>query len=90
MKVPKFDAMDVNARKLSQVQRLLLIENEDALDEIDRILDRSIVVAHTVDGRPLNKQEYLDEVEEGCRDVEEGRTFSSDEVREEMKSWSRK
>lgn len=82
--------MDVNARKLSQVQRLLLVENEDALDRIDEILDESIIVAHTVDGRPLNRQQYIDEIEEGSEEARKGLGITSEEVRKKMKLWNRK
>lgn len=81
--------MDVNARKLDQVQRLLLLENEEALDRIDEILDENIIVAHTVDGRPLNRQQYIDEIEEGREQARQGKGITTDELREKLREWNK-
>ncbi len=90
MKTAQTTGQDVNAMKLQLVERILSEESTSTLRELGDVLERNRIVAHTVDGRPLNREDYVKEIEKGLMDVAEGRTFSSEEVKEEIRSWSRK
>lgn len=81
---------DVNLLKLNLIQQLLTEDSTTTLKEIGDVFERNRIVAHTVDGRPLNRGAYLKEIEEGRKDVREGRTFSTEEVREKVTSWSKR
>jgi predicted transcriptional regulator len=90
MKTAQTTSQDVNAMKLQLMELILSEENTSTLKELGDVLERNRIVAHTVDGRPLNREDYVREIEKGLVDVAEGRTFSSEEVKEKMKLWSRK
>jgi predicted transcriptional regulator len=81
---------DVHLLKLHLMQQLLTEDSATTLKEIGDVFERNRIVAHTVDGRPLNRETYIKEVEAGLRDVAEGRTFSSEEVKEKIRSWRTK
>jgi len=90
MKTAQTTIQDVNAMKLQLVERILSEESTSTLKELGDVLERNRIVAHTVDGRPLNREDYIKEIEKGLMDVAEGRTFSSEEVKEKIRSWSKK
>ena len=48
------------------------------------------IVAYTTKGQPLTKEAYLNELEEGQKDVENGRTISSQELKERVATWNGK
>jgi len=90
MKTAQTTIQDVNSMKLQLVERILSEESTSTLKELGDVLERNRIVAHTVDGRPLNREDYVKEIEKGLMDVAEGRTFSSEEVKEKIRSWSKK
>ncbi len=81
---------DISTMKLHLVEQILAEQNTDTLKAFGDFMDKNRIVAHTVDGRPLTREAYIQEIEKGIKDVQEGRTFSSEEVREKIASWGRK
>ena len=45
------------------------------------------IVAYTVDGKPLNKEEYLNEVLEAEKEIEEGNYIEHEDLKKEIKKW---
>ena len=76
--------------KLQLMQQILAEDDTNTLQAVGDVLDKHRIVAHTVDGKPLTREAYMQEIEEGIKDVREGRTFSTEEVREKIALWSRK
>jgi predicted transcriptional regulator len=90
MKTASPTQQDINTMKLHLVEQILAEQNTDMLQAFGDFMDKNRIVAHTVDGRPLTREAYIQEIDKGIKDVEEGRTFSSDEVKEKIASWGRK
>jgi hypothetical protein len=59
MKAAQTASQDVNAMKLQLVELILSEDNTSTLKELGDVLERSRIVAHTVDGRPLNREDYV-------------------------------
>ncbi|SHG13872.1 hypothetical protein SAMN05444483_10599 [Salegentibacter echinorum] len=47
------------------------------------------IVAHTVSGKPLTIKEYRAEVFKAERDIEQGRYYTTSELKTEMEKWKR-
>ncbi len=47
--------MNIQSVKLDFVQKLLSVKNELLLKKIDQLLDSEVIVAYTVDGKPLDQ-----------------------------------
>ena len=50
--------MNIQAVKLDLVQKLLSVQNEQVLNKINQILEKEIIVAYTIEGKPLTKEQY--------------------------------
>jgi hypothetical protein len=49
--------------------------------------DSAEIVAYTVDGEPLNKEQYVREVQIGLEDIEKGNTTSDTDLDNEISNW---
>jgi len=54
-------------------------------DKVKKTVDR-LPETFTVD-QIVEELVILDKIEEGLKDIEEGKVFSTDQVKEELKSW---
>jgi predicted transcriptional regulator len=54
-------------------------------DKVKKTVDR-LQETFTVD-QIVEELVILDKIEEGLKDIEEGRVFSTDQVKEELKTW---
>ena len=48
--------------------------------------DREIV-AYTTSGSPLTKSEYIEQINIGIKQIENGETVTDDELRKEIETW---
>jgi len=70
-------------RKLSIAKKLLDLNDDSVLDEIEHLLTENETVAYTSDGKPLTKTQYQDHLENISNDIHFGaKTYDSDKVRE--------
>jgi predicted transcriptional regulator len=81
---------DVHLLKLNLMQQLLTEDSTTILKEIGDVFERNRIVAHTVDGRPLNREDYLKEMEEGREQARQGLGFTTDEVKAKMAEWGKR
>ena len=49
--------------------------------------DSAEIVAYTVDGEPLNKEQYVREVQFGLEDIQKGNTTSDSDLDNEISNW---
>lgn len=83
--------MDIQTTKIELAQKLLSETRESVLEKISLLLGASDeIVAYTVSGTPLTKEAYLSELEEGRKDIEAGRTISTEELKNRVESWKEK
>jgi hypothetical protein len=69
--------MSIENIKIDLVQRLLTIESEDVLHEIEKILDRDIAVNTALQQA----------IQEGMENIQKGETQPHSEVRKLYDSW---
>ncbi len=70
-------------RKLSITKKILDLNDDSILDEIEHLLAESETVAYTSDGKPLTRAQYKSHLDKISSGIQSGaKTYSSDEVKE--------
>jgi hypothetical protein len=74
--------MNLEQHKNKIIQKVQSIQDEKLLDEIDSILNDNYIVAYTIDGKPLTKNQYVNHIESISESIANGaKTFTTEEVR---------
>ena len=81
--------MDIDARKIELMDWLLHINDESKLKKIialKSILDKE-VVAHTISGYPIDKEEYINMVKEADERISSGKYTTIEDLEKEIENW---
>ncbi|MEC4049553.1 hypothetical protein OX284_008950 [Flavobacterium sp. SUN046] len=74
--------MNLDQHKKNIIKKVQNIKDLKLLDEIDSVLNGNYIVAYTIDGKPLNKNQYIDHIESISESIEKGaKTFTTEELR---------
>lgn len=74
--------MNLEQHKTKIIKKVQSIQDEKLLDEIDTVLNGNYIVAYTIDGKPLTKNQYIDHIESISESITNGaKTFTTEEVR---------
>ncbi|CAM2969790.1 hypothetical protein SAMN05444143_10150 [Flavobacterium succinicans] len=77
--------MNLEQHKTKIIQKLQSIQDDSLLDEIDRVLNGNYIVAHTIDGKPLTKNQYINHIESISESIANGaKTVTTEEVRKRI------
>ena len=79
--------MNFETTKISLAKKLFETDSEDVLAQIKAILDNEPIVAHTAEGKPLTKSDYLAEIEKAENDFKSGNFISHEQLLENIKKW---
>ncbi len=79
--------MNIQAVKIDLVQKLLSVKSELLLKKINFLLDTEVVVAYTVDGKPLTKNQYNKNLAEAEKEIEAGNFISQEELEIKSAKW---
>jgi len=72
----------------SEILLLSDLEREKLLNRIKRGFNtNNEIVALTVTGKPMSKNDYLEQIKIGLRQVENGEMISDDELKKEIETW---
>jgi hypothetical protein len=82
--------MNIQAIKLELVQKLLSVKNEVVLNKINEILEKEIIVAYTVDGKPLTKEQYNKSLAAAEKGIKVGKFISHEELVKKSAKWKTK
>lgn len=81
--------MDIAARKMELVDWLLHIDDESKLKKIfalKTVLDKE-VVAHTISGYPIDKEEYINMIKEADERISSGKYTTIEDLEKEIENW---
>jgi hypothetical protein len=81
--------MDIAARKIELIDWLLHINDESKLKKIialKSVLDKE-VVAHTISGYPIDKEEYINMVKEADERISSGEYIRIEDLEKEIEKW---
>ncbi len=79
--------MDIHALKLDLVQKLLTVKKESVLEKITQILDSEVIVAYTVDGEPMTRNQYLQDLEAAELEIDSGDYLTQSDVEKRASKW---
>ena len=79
--------MDLQTTKLDIVQKLMNVNKESLLSKIETLLDKEMIVAYTISGTPLTKNDYDMRLKNAENQISEGKFLSQDELEEISISW---
>jgi len=51
------------------------------------LCQNSEIIAYTTNGKPLTKNEYIEQINIGLNQIESGETITDDELRKEIATW---
>lgn len=74
--------MDIDARKISFIQKFTRLQNEDSLKMFELLLE-----IENQNLQPMTHEEYKSQVKEGLEDYKAGRTTSTENFQKEVKNW---
>lgn len=74
--------MNIEQHKIKIIQKVQSIQDEKLLDELDTVLNGDYIIAYTIDGKPLTKNQYVNHIESISESIANGaKTFATEEVR---------
>ena len=79
--------MNIEITKIDLAKKLLDTTNESVLKQIGIILDKEEIVAYSVNGKPLSRREYINEIKAVEKDMENGNYISHEQLLESIKTW---
>jgi len=79
--------MDIQTRKLDVLQKIMSVRKESLLDKIEKLLDDEMIVAYTVDGKPLTKDLYDKRLEIAEKQILSGDFITQEDLEKESENW---
>ena len=74
--------MNIEAHKNQIIKKLIDIQDEKLLAQIDVVLNGTLIVAYTAEGEPLTSSQYIAHIESISDAVADGtETYTSEQVR---------
>ena len=76
----------------SEVEKLIKNADERFLNMVYAMANAYVnkdIVAYSADGKPLTKEDYIKQIEEGLADVKAGRTISTAALKRKVNSWKK-
>lgn len=78
--------MNLDAKKIELIQKLLLVEEEAVIYNVSKILDENII-AISSSGEPLNKLDYNKRIKIAEAQIKNGEYISQEALEQEVKNW---
>ena len=81
--------MDLAARKLEFIDWLIDLKDENKIEKIislKYVIEKEIV-AHTISGYPLNKEDYINRVMEADQRISSGQFTTIEDLEKEIEKW---
>ena len=79
--------MDIQATKLSVMQKIMSVTTESLLQKINQLLDNEMTVGYTTKGEPLTKAQYNARLEEAERQIKAGEYTTHEDLKKEIENW---
>jgi division protein CdvB (Snf7/Vps24/ESCRT-III family) len=82
-----FVRMDLQNTKLDVMQKIMGVSTPSLLEKINDILDNEMVVAYTVDGKPLTKAMYNERLDLAEKQLQSGEYITQEDLEKEAENW---
>ena len=79
--------MNIEAYKNQIIKKLIAVQDEKLLEQIESVLNGDFIVANTFEGKSLTKSQYIEHIESISQSVADGaETYTSEQVRSHILS----
>lgn len=79
--------MDLQTTKLDVIQKIMGVSTPSLLEKISNILDNEMIVAYTVDGKPLTKAMYNERLHSAEKQLLSGEYITQEDLESEAERW---
>ncbi len=79
--------MDIQTIKLDVMQKIMGVSTPSLLKKINDILDNEMVVAYTVEGKPLTKAMYNERLHLAEQQLRSGEYTAQEDLEKEAENW---
>jgi hypothetical protein len=79
--------MDLQKTKLDVMQKIMSVSTPSLLEKINNILDNEMIVAYTVDGKPLTKALYNERLDLAEKQLQSGEYITQEDLEKEAENW---
>mgnify|MGYP006288557729 CR=1 FL=1 len=79
--------MDLQKTKLDVMQKIMSVSTPSLLEKINNILDNEMLVAYTVDGKPLTKAMYNERLDLAEKQLQSGEYITQEDLEKEAENW---
>lgn len=83
------NTQDVQQDKLTLINWISQSQNSSLIKKLKSLFEEEAVVAYSTDGKPLTLKQYNQALEMAEKDIEKGRTISTDELRKKVARWKK-
>ncbi len=82
--------MSIQTTKIDLVQKLLTVKSEDVLKRINQILDQEVIVAYTVEGKSLTREQYNKNLKAAEKEISSGNFITQEELENKSAEWKKR
>ena len=79
--------MDIQLKKIRVVEMLLRVKSEALINQMEKLLEKELVVAYTTDGKPLTQRAYNKRQERAEKELLAGKTINQEDLEREVSKW---
>ena len=79
--------MDIQIRKMKVMEMLMKVRSEHLVEQMEKLLEKEMIVAYTTEGKPLTLKSYNKRLEKAEKEIAEGKITSHEGLEQEMKKW---
>ncbi|WP_163408299.1 hypothetical protein [Flavobacterium ajazii] len=79
--------MDLEARKISFVQEFLRLENEEIVNQLEKLLHEQKVQLLDLEMKPMNLDQFNNEIDQSVNDAAQSRIISSKDLKSRIQKW---
>ncbi|SDF16557.1 hypothetical protein SAMN05421636_11443 [Pricia antarctica] len=80
--------MDLQTRKLSLIQEILHIQNEDIINGLDKMLKKRKAELYEKNLKPMSMEQFNADIDQSLEDSANDRVITAKELKEEIKKWN--
>ena len=79
--------MNLEQHKTKIIKKVKSIQDEKLLDEIDTVINGDYIIAYTIDGKSLTRNQYINHIESISESIAKGaKTYSTEEIKKRISS----
>lgn len=78
---------DIQLRKLKLMEMLMQVRSEQLVEQMEKLLEKEMIVAYTTDGKPLTLKAYNKRLEKAEKQIEQEKITSHEDLKSEMQKW---